>query len=66
MSAYWDPHEVPVLLGDASKAKEKLGWEPKYTMEDLAMDMYRSDWWTQEKILRSQFGLPDPMSYPNK
>ncbi len=60
------PHEVPVLLGDASKAKEKLGWEPKYTMEDLAMDMYRSDWWTQEKILRSQFGLPDPMSYPNK
>ena len=60
------PHEVPVLLGDASKAKEKLGWVPKYTMEDLAMDMYRSDWWTQEKILRSQFGLPDPMSYPNK
>ncbi len=59
------PHEVPLLLGDASKAKNILGWEPKYSMQDLAMDMYRTDWWKQEKILRSQFGVPDPMSYPD-
>ncbi len=38
------PHEVPLLLGDATKIRETLGWEPKYSMESLARDMYFSDW----------------------
>jgi GDPmannose 4,6-dehydratase len=37
------PHEVPLLLGDATKAKEKLGWEPKIDFEGLAKMMYDED-----------------------
>ncbi len=37
------PHEVPLLLGDATKAKEALGWEPKVGLDDLARMMYESD-----------------------
>ena len=37
------PHEVPLLLGDATKAKEKLGWEPTITVDELAKMMYESD-----------------------
>src|SRR5882762_6028742 len=32
---YFRPAEVDLLLGDASKAREKLGWEPKVTFDDL-------------------------------
>jgi len=38
------PSEVPVLLGDCSKAKKKLGWEPKVTFNKLAKMMYNSDY----------------------
>ena len=37
------PHEVPLLLGDPTKAKEKLGWEPKVKFEELAKMMYDAD-----------------------
>lgn len=37
------PHEVPHLLGDASKAKKILGWKPKHTFDDLIKLMYESD-----------------------
>ena len=37
------PHEVPLLLGDSSKAKEKLGWEPTIKFKDLARMMYDAD-----------------------
>ena len=37
------PHEVPVLLGDFSKAKRVLGWEPEVTFEELARMMYEED-----------------------
>ena len=33
-SKYFRPHEVPLLLGDYSKAKEKLGWEPNITLDE--------------------------------
>ena len=36
---YFRPAEVETLLGDASKAKEKLGWEPKISFEQLVEDM---------------------------
>ena len=37
------PHEVPLLLGDPTKAKEKLGWEPDITFSELAKMMYEAD-----------------------
>jgi GDPmannose 4,6-dehydratase len=37
------PSEVPHLLGDASKAKEKLGWEPKTTFKELVEIMVVAD-----------------------
>jgi len=36
---YFRPAEVESLLGDATKAKEKLGWEPKITFDQLVEDM---------------------------
>ena len=36
---YFRPAEVESLLGDATKAKEKLGWEPKTTFKELVEDM---------------------------
>lgn len=40
---YFRPAEVDVLLGDATKAREKLGRKPKYTFEDLISEMVASD-----------------------
>lgn len=40
---YYRPTEVDLLVGDASKAKEKLGWVPKLTVEDLVKEMVASD-----------------------
>ena len=40
---YFRPTEVDHLCGDASKAKEKLGWEPKITFKELVKDMVSSD-----------------------
>jgi len=40
---YFRPHEVPYLLGDSSKARKVLGWDPKYNLKLLAEDMYMSD-----------------------
>lgn len=37
------PHEVPLLLGDCTKAKEKLGWTPKTNFKQLVKKMYESD-----------------------
>jgi GDPmannose 4,6-dehydratase len=41
--AYYRPTEVDILLGDASKAKKKLGWEPKITFKQLAKMMVDED-----------------------
>ena len=46
------PQEVPLLLGDASKAREKLGWEPKTDLQQLARMMYDSDLGVIAKKLR--------------
>lgn len=40
---YFRPTEVDMLIGDAKKAKQKLGWSPKHTLEMLVKDMVRSD-----------------------
>ena len=40
---FFRPHEVPILLGDATKAKEALGWQPEITFKELAKMMYDAD-----------------------
>ena len=40
---YFRPTEVDILIGDPSKAKNKLGWVPEYSLEDLVNDMMASD-----------------------
>ena len=40
---YFRPAEVETLLGDPSKAKEKLGWEPQITVEEMCTEMVRYD-----------------------
>ena len=36
---FYRPTEVDFLLGDATKAQEKLGWKPRYTINDLIAEM---------------------------
>ena len=40
---YFRPTEVETLLGDASKAKEKLNWTPKITFEEMVHEMMKND-----------------------
>ena len=58
------PHEVPLLLGDSSKARKKLGWEPYYDLPKLVTEMYSSDFKQQcaVKIGPDGFGRIDPLS----
>jgi GDPmannose 4,6-dehydratase len=41
---YFRASEVETLLGDASKAKAKLGWSPKITLAELVREMVESDY----------------------
>lgn len=49
---YFRPTEVELLLGDCSKAKKELGWEPKVSCEELAQMMVESDMKLAEKELK--------------
>ena len=40
---YFRPTEVETLLGDPTKAKEKLGWVPKITLEEMVHEMMEND-----------------------
>jgi GDPmannose 4,6-dehydratase len=40
---YFRPTEVDLLIGDASKARKQLGWEPQYNLAALVKDMMQSD-----------------------
>ena len=40
---YYRPTEVDLLVGDASKARKKLGWVPEYDLQNLVDDMMSSD-----------------------
>ena len=40
---YFRPTEVDLLKGDATKCKEKLNWQPKYTLQDLVKEMMEND-----------------------
>jgi GDPmannose 4,6-dehydratase len=40
---FFRPAEVDVLLGDASKAKATLGWEPQISLEEMIVEMVEAD-----------------------
>ena len=42
-SKYFRPTEVDLLIGDPTKSKTKLGWEPQYDLQGLVTDMMQSD-----------------------
>ncbi len=42
-ASYYRPTEVELLIGDPTNAKTKLGWEPKYNLQDLVKEMVQSD-----------------------
>ena len=46
---YFRPTEVDLLIGDATKAKEKLGWVPEYELSELVKDMMKNDLRLMEK-----------------
>ena len=46
---YFRPTEVDTLLGDATKAKEKLGWEPKISFDEMVKEMTAADLKEAEK-----------------
>ncbi len=52
---YFRPTEVDLLIGDASKAKNKLGWVPEYNLDELVKDMMRSD----IKLMKKEAYLKD-------
>ena len=57
---YFRPTEVETLLGDASKAKKKLGWKPKINFKTLVAEMVREDLKLAERdqlMLRSGYEL---------
>lgn len=55
-SRYFRPAEVELLLGDSTKARTELGWEPKYDLQALVKDMVQSDYELakKEKTLKDQ------------
>jgi GDPmannose 4,6-dehydratase len=53
---YFRPTEVESLLGDATKAREKLGWRPKISLEELIKEMVQSDLEEAKKELHLKDG----------
>ncbi|MEO6136062.1 MAG: GDP-mannose 4,6-dehydratase [Ginsengibacter sp.] len=53
--AYFRPTEVELLIGDASKAKQKLGWEPKYQLAELVKEMVASDLQTYKASVERKY-----------
>ena len=58
---YFRPAEVETLLGDPSKAKERLGWEPEITAQEMCAEMVAADLKTARRhaLLKEHgFALP--------
>ncbi len=52
---YYRPTEVDLLIGDATKAKEKLGWTPKYTLAEMIKEMVASDLDTYRRSMERKY-----------
>jgi GDPmannose 4,6-dehydratase len=50
---YFRPTEVDLLIGDATKAKQKLGWQPKYSLQEMVKEMvdYDLELFRKQKLL---------------
>lgn len=62
-SRYFRPTEVDLLIGDASKAREKLGWVPEYNLDMLIKDMVQSDLRLMQKDKYLKDGGYEILSY---
>ena len=58
---YFRPNEVDYLLGDSTKAKTKLNWQPKHSFEDLVKLMVESD---IELAQKEQILMKENLLYP--
>ncbi|MEA3289182.1 MAG: GDP-mannose 4,6-dehydratase, partial [Campylobacterota bacterium] len=62
-SRYFRPTEVDLLLGDPTKAEQKLGWNREYNLQDLVNDMMESDLKLMTKDTYLKDGGYEIMSY---
>ncbi len=60
---YFRPTEVDLLIGDPGKAKEKLGWSPKCSLQELVTDMVQSDLKVMQRERHIKDGGFDTMNY---
>ncbi len=60
---YFRPTEVDLLIGDPTKSKEKLGWEPEYDLEGLVKDMMCEDLKLFEKDVYLKKGGHEILNY---
>ncbi|MBP1839129.1 GDP-mannose 4,6-dehydratase [Formosa algae] len=60
---YFRPTEVELLIGDASKANNKLGWTPEFDLSDLVKDMMKSDLKLMQKDQFLKTGGYDTLNY---
>ena len=65
-SRYFRPSEVETLLGDPSKAKNLLGWEPQITAKEMCVEMVEEDYRAARRtVLLKKHGLDMPLSQEN-
>ena len=62
-SKYFRPTEVDLLIGDATKARTKLNWSPKYSLKELITEMVQSDLKLMKKELFLKQGGYTIMNY---
>jgi len=63
---YFRPAEVETLLGDPTKAKERLGWVPEITAQEMCAEMVEEDLKTaQRHALLKKHGLELPVTLEN-
>lgn len=60
---YFRPTEVELLIGDATKAKAKLGWKPAYDLDSLIREMVLADLHVMKKEEYLKAGGYSPMNY---
>lgn len=66
-SRYFRPAEVDTLLGDPTKAKEKLGWVPEISVQEMCAEMVAEDLKTAHRLLLlKQHGLELPVSMEDR
>ena len=65
-SRYFRPSEVETLLGDASMAKNDLGWKPTITAQEMCLEMIKEDYKAARRLaLLKEHDLDLPISFEN-